>query len=374
MVQTKEFRNERNSLSGVKRKKGRTALSPDGRRLSPRLLTLLLVLLLTGAVGAALFQGAYALGVGDTLRALVAGLGWGREAVDPSLTYLLWHIRLPRILAAALVGGGLAVTGAALQGLFRNPLADPALIGVTSGGVLFAVGSIVLSGTLLASWSAFWGYASVAAAAFLGSLLTTWLVYRLATREGGTYVTTMLLAGIAVTAFGGAITGLLTYFSTEEQLRDITFWTMGSVSGADWPTVFLLLAAIVPALAGLLRVAPAIDLLLLGEDEAACLGLGVERLKRRIILLAALVVGVCVSVTGIIAFVALVVPHWVRLLAGPLHRSLLINAALLGAALLVVADGIARMIIAPAELPIGILTALLGAPFFIWLLMRQRLV
>ena len=374
MVQTKEARKGRGSRPAKQSNAMPSPALPDGRRLSPRLLTGLLALVLTGAVAGALFQGAYRLGAADTLRALAAGLGWGSEAIDPSLTYLLWHIRLPRILAAALVGGGLSVTGAALQGLFRNPLADPALIGVTSGGVLFAVGGIVLSGTLLAGWSAFWGYASVAVAAFLGSLLTTWLVYRLATRDGSTYVTTMLLAGIAVTAFCGAITGLMTYFSTEDQLRDITFWTMGSVSGADWPTFFLLLAAIAPALFGLLKAAPAMDLLLLGEDEAACLGLSVERLKRRIILLAALIVGACVSVTGIIAFVALVVPHWVRLLAGPLHRQLLVNVVLLGAALLVVADGIARTVIAPAELPIGILTALLGAPFFIWLLMRQRLV
>lgn len=347
-----------------------TQEAPQDRR---RWLTPVLSILLVLLVAIALFQGAYALTIRETLMTLLSAIGWADGEVAPSVQYLLVHIRLPRILLGVVVGAGLSVSGAAIQGLFRNPLADPTLIGITSGGMLFAIMGIVLANTLLAGVGVIFGYATVSVLAIMGSLLTTLLVYRLATYQGRTQITTMLLAGIAITALCGAITGLFTYFSSEAQLRDITFWTLGSLAGANWSLLAIIFLPIVVAIVLLLRHSRSLDLFLLGEQEAAYLGVPVQRVKGMIIILTALTVGVCVSVTGIISFVALIVPHWVRLLIGPTHKALLINSALLGASLLVLADMIARTVIAPAELPIGILTALLGAPFFIWMLLKDRM-
>ncbi len=326
-------------------------------------------LLLLASVPLALFIGAYRLSVEEVL----ASLGIGQAEISDSIRYLVLQIRLPRILLAIVVGAGLSVAGAAIQGLFRNALADPALIGVTSGAMVFAVAGIFFTGGLLSSLSGLLGYSTVAILGFLGSVLSTLLVYRLASHRGRTSVTTMLLAGIAITALAGALTGLMTYFSTEDELRDITFWTLGSLSGANWSMLLLVSSLIIIALIALLRCAPGLDLLMLGENEAFFLGASVQRLKWVVILSAALAVGTAVAVSGIISFVALVVPHLVRLSRGPAHRSLLMGSALLGAILLLWADTLARVAIAPAELPIGILTALLGAPFFIWLLRKNQL-
>lgn len=333
-------------------------------RLTPLLAVGLLIMAIVG-----LSTGAYELSV-DQILQLFAG---GSEGDLPSsIRYLLLDIRLPRVLLAVIVGAGLSVSGAAIQGLFRNPLADPTLIGITSGGMLFAILGIFFSGSLLAGLSAALGYAAIAFLSFLGSLITTLLIFRMATFGGKTYVTTMLLAGIAITALAGSVTGLLTYFSSEDQLRDITFWTLGSLSGANWTILLIVTPAVGLAVALLIRLARSLDLFMLGEGEAAYLGVNVQRTKWTIIICTALAVGISVSVTGIISFIALVVPHLLRLLSGARHRPLLINSALLGGGILLLADTAARTLIAPAELPIGVLTALLGAPFFIWMLMRAR--
>jgi len=232
----------------------------------------------------------------------------------------------------------------------------------------FAVAGILFIGIL----KSFLGYASIALMAFTGSLLSTFLVYRLATSRGRTSVTTMLLAGIAITAFGGALTGLMTYFSTEDELRDITFWTLGSLGGATWTMLTLLAPMVLLPCFILYRYAHQLDLMLLGEQEAAYMGVHTQRIKCIVVACVAMAVGACVAVSGVIAFVALVVPHLIRLAKGPGHRNLLLSSAMLGGILLVVADMLARTIVAPAELPIGIITALIGAPFFIGLLLKTK--
>lgn len=339
---------------------------------SGRRLGLALTGLLAAAVLWSLLTGAYELSAKEIVIIMAAALGAPEVTAEPAAHHLLLHIRLPRILMGGLVGAALATSGAAIQGLFRNPLADPSLIGITSGGMLFAVTGIFFSSVLVAQLPAPAGQAAVSLFAFAGSLLTTWLVYHLATYRGHTSVVTMLLAGIALTALAGAGVGLLSYFSDEAQLRDITFWTLGSMAGGNWRLVLILGPAVLLSLWMLCRQARALDALMLGEREAAYLGAPVQRTKRIVILFSSLAVGVAVSVSGVIAFVALVAPHLLRLLGGPRHSSLLVNAGLAGALLIVAADTVARTLIAPAELPIGTLTALLGAPFFLWLLLRYR--
>ena len=285
---------------------------------------------------------------------------------------VLLAIRLPRVLLAILVGGGLAVSGAAMQGLFRNPLADPGLVGVSSGAALAAVAVIVLGATWLPGLSRLLGPFTLPLAAFVGGVGSTLLVYRVARVAGRTVVATLLLTGIAVNALAGAGTGLLTFVATDEALRNITFWSLGSLGGATWSAVGVVATCIVPAAWLLTRGARALNVMLLGEMEAGHLGMQVERVKRINVLLVGLTVGAAVAITGIIGFVGLVVPHVLRLMLGPDHRYVMPGALLFGAILLLGADMLARTVVAPAELPIGIVTAALGAPFFLWLLTRQR--
>lgn len=306
----------------------------------------------------------------DTLRALAALAGLG--SVAPETALIIEHIRLPRTLMGLLVGATLALTGAVMQGLFRNPLADPGLIGVSSGAALGAALMIVLGGLLLQGLpDALVPYATVFGA-FTGGVATTLLVYRLGQSAQGTSVASMLLAGIAIAAISGAFIGLLSYLADDAMLRTLTFWNMGSLGGASFERVVVLALCCAPVWWRLPRQAKALNAMLLGESEARHLGVDVERIQRELILLTALGVGACVAVTGLIGFVGLVVPHLVRLLLGADHRRVIPAAMLLGGGLLLAADVAARLVIAPAELPIGILTALLGAPFFLILLMRPR--
>lgn len=286
---------------------------------------------------------------------------------------ILFTIRLPRTLLAMLVGAGLAVAGAMLQGLFRNPLADPGLIGVSSGAALAAGLTIVLGEAWLAPHFGGTPVAVLPLGAFCGGLSTTLLLYMIATRRGQTSVSTLLLAGVAIGALAGAFSGFLAYLSDDRQLRDLAFWTLGSLSGASWPK----LASAGPLLCLVLFAAPflarGLDALTLGDAEAFHLGQPVQRMKMLAILLSALAVGASVAVAGMIGFVGIVVPHVLRLLVGSSHRALLPLSALGGAALLLAADLVARLAVMPAELPIGIVTAAVGAPFFLWLLLtRQR--
>ncbi len=281
------------------------------------------------------------------------------------------QIRAPRVLLGILVGGGLAVSGALMQGLFRNPLADPGLVGASSGAALAALTVLVYGGGLVAVLPHAFGGILLSVAAFAGATIAVLVVYRFATRSGVTSVITMLLAGIAVNALSAAGVGLLVFASTDQQLRDFTFWSLGSLGGVTWGRLgagAVLLGAGVFAAPLLAR---PLNALLLGEQQARHLGVPVQRTKRAVVLFATLTAGSAVALTGIIGFVGLVAPHLIRLSIGPDHRILLPASVLLGATLLLAADLVARTAASPAELPIGIVTAFVGAPFFLWLLSRD---
>ncbi|MBS7661969.1 iron chelate uptake ABC transporter family permease subunit [Pseudomonas lalucatii] len=324
------------------------------------------------ALWLSLALGPVSLPLQETLQAALrlAGLPLGGAELERA-ELILGQIRLPRALLGLAVGAVLALTGVAMQGLFRNPLADPGLIGVSAGAALGAAIAIV-GGTAFGGLPAALEPYLLSACAFAGGLTVTSLVYRLGRRDGQTHVATMLLAGIALTALAGAAIGLFTYLADDATLRSLTFWNLGSLNGASYARLWPLLLVTLGVALWLPRRARALNALLLGESEARHLGFEVERLKRELVLCTALGVGAAVAAAGMIGFVGLVVPHLVRLLTGPDHRLLLPAAMLAGAALLLLADLAARLVLAPAELPIGIVTALLGAPFFLFLLVRGR--
>lgn len=334
----------------------------------PFLSSLLVVVILLGVgIGAVEIYPEQVLGILLKQVGIETGISF-----EPRQESVMMVIRLPRVVFGLLIGAALAVAGASIQGLFRNPLADPGLIGISSGSALAAAIMIVWGSSVLSGVVAILGRWALPMAAFAGGLLTSLLIYRLATLGGRTSVPTMLLAGIAVNALSGAGIGLMTYVATDDQLRDITFWSLGSLGRANWDTVAMTLPFVLIALVPLPFLARALNAFLLGETEAHHLGIDVERVKMLIVVLVAMAVGAGVAMAGVIGFVGLVVPHLIRLTAGPDHRVLLPGSALLGASLLVGADLIARTIAVPSEVPIGIVTALVGGPFFLWLLLRDR--
>jgi iron complex transport system permease protein len=299
----------------------------------------------------------------------------GFAPVDDSMQALrtiLIDIRLPRVVLGILTGAGLAVAGVTLQGLFRNPLADPSLVGVSTGAATAAAAFIVLGWPLAQYLSAPLLRHALPVAAFAGALATTILIYAIATREGRTDVATLLLAGVAINAMAAACIGLLIFLSSENELRDLNFWMLGSLNGVTWRRLIVVAPLILAAAVALTRFARHLNALLLGETEARHLGFDVQRAKRWMIALVALTVGAVVALTGSIGFIGLIVPHLVRLMMGADHRTLYPLSALLGACLVLLADLFARTIVVPAELPIGIVTSFLGGPFFLWLLLRQK--
>ncbi|SDF34976.1 FecCD family ABC transporter permease [Phytopseudomonas seleniipraecipitans] len=340
--------------------------------ISPRSLFIALSLLLALALWLSLALGPVSLPLGDTVRAALrlAGLPLDDEGLQQA-ELILGQIRMPRTLLGLAVGAVLALCGVAMQGLFRNPLADPGLIGVSSGAALGAAVAIV-GGAALGGIPELFAPYLLSLCAFLGGLVVTALVYRLGRRNGQTSVTTMLLAGIALNALAFACIGLFTYLADDATLRTLTFWNLGSLNGASYARLWPLLLVTLAVALWLPRRAQALNALLLGESEARHLGVAVERLKRELVFCTALGVGAAVAAAGMIGFIGLVVPHLVRLLVGPDHRVLLPASALAGASLLLLADLFARLILSPAELPIGIVTALIGAPFFLYLLLRGR--
>jgi iron complex transport system permease protein len=327
-------------------------------RLSLALALAGLVFTMLGALGA---------GASDVGPAKVAAWLWpfGSREADPNVRLIIEQLRL----LAALIGALLAAGGAVMQGLFRNPLADPSLIGVSAGASAGAGLVIVFSAGFSQSLL---GLSLVSLGAFGGAVLTVWLIYRLSSGPEGTSVVTMLLAGIAVSFLAGSLTGLLEYMADSQMLRRMSLWRMGGFDTANYQKLLLVLAVVLLTALTLPRYFRGLDALLLGESEARHLGLDVDHLKKAIIILVALGVGVSVAMAGTIAFLGLMVPHFVRMLLGPAHHLLVPFSALAGAILLVLADALARTLIAPSELPVGLLTALIGAPVFISLLRKRH--
>ncbi|MCW8335397.1 FecCD family ABC transporter permease [Vibrio paucivorans] len=338
------------------------------RRLPLSITLTLFAGLLSVMTVASITVGPMNIGFFDSLSSLVNR----SNQLAPHINLVIHEIRLPRTLLCAIVGAILAMCGTVMQGLFRNPLAEPGIIGVSAGAALGAAIAIVLFSGISEQFPAFMNLAAVPVFAFLGGAITTVLVYKLGTSKFGTSVTIMLLAGVAISALSGAGIGYLNFKADDQMLRDLTLWSMGSFAGANWSSIALTGISMVLLYWIFSRKAMALNALLLGESEANHLGIPVQRLKRQLILLAAIGVGVTVSVAGMIGFIGLVIPHLGRMLAGPDHRKLLPISALMGAILLTSADMFARVAVAPAELPVGIVTAIIGAPFFLYLLFQQK--
>ncbi|WP_405802122.1 FecCD family ABC transporter permease [Streptomyces sp. NBC_01506] len=335
------------------------------RRRDTWLLTagLLGVLLLLCLLSAGL--GAYDIPLGDVLSSVRHRIGLGGAALDRVPESVLWNVRLPRVVLALLVGASLGCAGALMQGVFGNPLAEPGVIGISAGAAVGAVASIALGLSFLGNWT-------VTVCAFVSGLLTVLLVYAMSRSGGRTEVVTLILTGIAVNAFAGALIGLSIFFADNAQISQITFWQLGSLAQATWPKVLAVLPCALLGLAVAPFYARKLDLLALGERPAGHLGVDVERLRVVLVLVVALLTAAAVAVAGIITFVGLLVPHLLRMANGPGHRFLVPGSALGGALVLVAGDLAARTVAAPAELPLGVLTALFGSPFFFWLLRRTR--
>lgn len=337
-----------------------------------RIILLVLGGLLVLAVLVAVQAGAVHIPPGAFLSSIAASFGLTvGEHTDMQKAVLL-VVRLPRVLVSLLAGAALATGGTAMQALFRNPLADPSIIGISSGAALMAAVAIVMT-----HWAnaVFGGWASALAlpfAAFIGAVGTTFLVFGIAKEGRRTNVAAMLLAGVAIAALTGALTGLLTFTANDAQLRSIIFWMLGSLGGADLNALWILLVAVPIPLFLLLRMHKPLNALALGEDQARHIGVDAERMKRIVVLATALMVGATVALCGVIGFVGLVVPHMLRLAGGADNRFLLPASALGGAVLLCLADTLARTVAAPAEIPIGVITALCGAPVFLYLLVRNK--
>ncbi|MBV8617233.1 MAG: iron ABC transporter permease [Curvibacter sp.] len=349
---------------------GRPMGRPTGRRLTPKAMGGLSLLLLAMSLLAGSGMGAYELGAGQMLQALWRAAQGLAPAGAPDLVFM--NIRLPRLLLGALAGAGLGLSGALMQGLFRNPLADPGLIGVSSGAALAVGLGLVIGANLWPTLPRTLGSPVLVALAFGGGLLFTALTCLLAQAEGGTRMGLMLLGGIALNALAGAGLGLMSFLATDEQMRNLQFWLLGSLGGARWSALAWVAPAVLLACGLGQGLARGLNVLALGEGPARLAGVEVESLKRRAIVASALAVGAVTACTGLVGFVGLMAPHGVRLLAGPDHRVVLPASALWGAALVVLADAAARMLVRPAELPLGVLTAFLGAPVFLFMLRRQR--
>lgn len=339
--------------------------------MSPRIRAFALILLLAGVlVGGIVLSGITGQlpitpteVAGSLLRAMGIDTAWA--PTDPIVESTLWVVRFPRIVMGLAVGAALAVAGAVMQAVFGNPLAEPGVVGVSSGAALGASAAIALGASVL-------GGPGVALFAFIGGLLATLLVYAVARGGGRTEVVTLLLTGIAVNAIAQAGIAFVLFAADTASREQIVFWQLGSLGGSRWDQVALVAAVAAVGIAISLVLARRYDLLALGERNARHLGVDVERLRLVSIVLVALLTGAAVAFVGIIAFVGLVVPHLIRMIIGPAHRGLILASAVGGGALLVVADLLTRTLVAGAELPIGMLTSLVGGPFFFWLLYRQR--
>lgn len=354
------------TLLDRRRRATRSRSAASTRRVPASLLLPFLVALLLVAIVLAAGIGAVRVGPMQILGIVLHHLGMTTDiAFTRQQDAVVWAIRIPRVLLATMVGAALAISGAVLQGIFRNPLADPSIIGVSSGAAFGAVSAIVIGATPF-------GLMTTPIAAFVGGIITTLVVWSLSRRNGRVDTVTLILVGIALNSMIGAGMGMLNYMADDEQLRSVVFWSMGSLGGATWRNDLAILPLIALGLIVLPWKARDLNLLVLGEREARHLGVDVDRTRFLMIVVVALTTAAAVAFAGIIGFVGLIVPHLIRLVAGPDHRVLLPASALAGATLLVLTDLLARTIVSPLELPIGIVTSLLGAPFFLFLLLRTR--
>lgn len=303
-------------------------------------------------------------------------LGWNDASVEFTAAQenVLWILRMPRILFGVVIGIALGSSGVALQGIFRNPLVDAGLIGIASGASLFTSAYIVLNAAILG----FFGLSSgniqftMALVAFLGAALTAFLVYRISLFQGKINITILILAGVALNALCGSLTGLLTFFADDKQLRDLTFWTLGSLSGASWTTLWILVPFVFLPFILLMRSTKALNAFALGENPAHFLGINIKRTKIVVLLCSTAMVGACVAFTGVIGFVGLVIPHILRLIIGPNHNALMPLSALAGALLVCLADLTSRTLLPPTEIPIGIITSLIGTPVLMGIILKQK--
>ena len=289
------------------------------------------------------------------------------QTQDEALRHIWLHIRLPRVLLAILVGGALALSGCVMQGLFRNPLADPGLLGISSGAALFVGLAIVFPIALPAILALY----VPMFAAFIGSLVVTFIIFLLS-RQGNNSLARLLLVGIAINALCGAAVGILSWLSNDTQLRQLSLWGMGSLGQSQWSTLLAAASLTIPATVGIWLLARRLNLLQLGDEEAHYLGVDVKRTQRHLLILSALLVAAAVAVSGVIGFVGLVVPHLVRMWLGADHRWLVPGSVLAGALLLLIADTLARTLVVPAEMPVGLITSLIGGPWFLAMIFRNQ--
>jgi iron complex transport system permease protein len=330
------------------------------------------VLLLLGAVLVVVLVLSAGVGAFSYSPATMLGFLTGSSGGDTLGRNVFFSLRLPRVLLCGLTGAVLGVSGTLMQGLFRNPIVEPGLAGTSAGAALGAALVFVFGGTSALAFVSPLGTIVLPLLAFAGAFAATMLVYRLSSSFGKVNVITLLLAGIAVNAVCGAGTGFLSYVARDPQARNITFWSLGTFTTADWHGVLLVAVAFVACFIVALGYAKSLNALMLGEDEAAYLGVSPQRLVFRLLVVNTLMVSVATAMVGVIAFLGLVVPHILRMLRSADYRFLVPASALLGAILMELIDVVARVVVAPAELPIGILTAVVGAPVFLWILLRQQ--
>jgi len=335
----------------------------------PLYLVVSFILLILLAI-VSLYMGVYQFN--SSFSEIISSFFGKNSSVSQTDQYVFLDIRLSRIVMAILIGSALAVSGTCLQGMFKNPLATPDLIGITAGASLFAAIAIVLGVYIKPYIPEAMHFSFLSIAAFVGSFITMSLVYKISTSNGKTNVVMMLLSGVAITSLGFAVMGLLIYISKEEQLRDLTFWNLGSLGGASWTKNGILLVVILIAYYFLIGKGKTLNAMMLGERDAMHLGIPVEKTKKQIVLFTALLVGTSVAFSGTIGFIGLIIPYILRLIFKSNYYIILPLSAVLGSILLLGADTISRTIVAPSEIPIGILTAFMGAPIFIAILLKQK--
>jgi iron complex transport system permease protein len=334
----------------------------NARRTSLPTVAVFLVALLTITTLLSLATGAFRISLSDLFG--IIGDGPSRDSSEAVAHNVFWQVRLPRIVLAVIVGASLAVAGVIMQGIFRNPLAEPATVGVSAGAAVGAVIAIIVGLNQLPL--------GVQLAAFLGGTLSTALVYVLSRSDGKTEVVTLILTGIAINAFAGAVIGFAVFVADDDEIRSVTFWSLGTLGLATWKAVGVVIPLALLGMAMSARFARVLDTLALGDRPATHLGVRVEPVRLQAIAVVGLLASSAVAATGMIAFVGLLVPHIMRIVLGPRHRHLLWTAALLGASVTLLADLAARSLLSPAELPLGVVTALIGAPFFLLLLRSTR--